>query len=136
MSLSHLKIPKQKVELSDGNEVEVRGLSFSDVVSLYNKHSKDIEKVFGNFTNDSKKRKKDSRNIISEAMLHCPELCASAVALAADDPKNADKILQLGMMDQVNLAIAVGEMTFRSDEDVSRVVGGVSEGTGSRPRTH
>ena len=125
MKLSEIKIPTTAVTLSTGDEIPVRGLSFNDITSLYSRHSETLEQLFSDYGEDEFPT---VRELLSNVLLKCPELCAAAICIANDDPQAEDVISRLAMMDQTNLLVAVCELTFRSEEDVVRALGVLTKG--------
>ena len=132
MKLSQIKIPTRTVVLTDGHKVELRGLSFSDISALYDANKEDLDIAVDEYIKDGQKDSpetvKDPRAIITHLVGKCPDVFAKAIAIANDDPGAEDNILKLGIVDQIDMAVAVSALTFKTEDDIARVVGVLLKG--------
>lgn len=114
--LASLVIPKVKVSVGEG-EIEVRGLSLTEITELGAEYRPQIEAIF--------EQKKQWIDVIKES----PVLLAKMIACAADEPDDWEAIkkwpfgIQLDALSKIWEATAVDAQTL--GKILSDVIGGV-----------
>lgn len=120
MSLKKLKLKTEEVEVPGGEKFTVKGLSFTDMTSLYTKYASEVSAFFGLLANGRDKGELDVEGaaILAASFIQkAPALAAEAIAIAAgdDDPEGFAVALSLPMPVQVDALKKIGVCTFGSD---------------------
>lgn len=114
--------PERHEHVMKGNSViSVTGLTLNHIARLIHYHFQDIEALFDLFKNLDKAHEGDVSKIIMGLVSDAPGFVANVIALAADEPDQAEKAEKLPFPVQIELLMKVAEMTF---EDV----GGLKKG--------
>lgn len=96
--------------------IEVRGLSLSDVSALLRQHRTLIESLFQAY----QKGDQDLSSFGETLLLSAPELAASIIGQATDDPRGEWSGLPAGLA--VLLLEAIGRLTFDASGGVGKVL--------------
>ena len=127
MSLKDLELPEARVQVTDEVFFTVRGLSLSDISVLLNSHGKELGLIFNKVKDELQGR---SDGITANDVQHfarvifdkAPDLVAKAIALAADDPGEEDKIKRLRFTVQIIAIQEVLRLTFTTEAELKKLV--------------
>lgn len=129
MSLKELQFPKSLVETPAGN-FAVRGLSLQDFVILYNSYTDQFGDLFNQFRDWASTEGDDLPPLdqfVTKLVLQCPDLAAHAIVIAADDDPTDKEALaaarKLDSLSQAQALRAIGTLTFRTEEEVKKMLG-------------
>jgi len=133
MALSDYEIPRTSVPLNNGNAIEVRGMSLTDVSLLYRIHEESVDeivkmfkgKLVGAATPDEigEAVTNDSKGIVIEFLRHFPLVASNIIALACDEPDAWRKAQELPMPVQVEALVAISRLTFEDINGFKKFVG-------------
>lgn len=96
----------------DTCKFSIKGLSFGALSTLINHHLEDIEAIYKIVSGSIDPSGADFKSIAKSLICEAPGLAANIVALAADEPTSASVVEQMPFPLQVELLVAVGELTF------------------------
>lgn len=134
MGLRDLQLPSTTVK-TPGGDFAVRGLSFSDIVTVANTHGPAVAMVFAKVTNGEKIAEQEVRTILTSVAPQVPDLVAAVIALASDDysPEAIDIARKLNFQYQIEALEAIFHNTFQSEaelkkfmESIIRMLGGAT----------
>lgn len=103
-----------------GSSFHVRGLSLDDVSRLVNHHLPDLEALFELVASSDKIDFDNLRPLVVPIIQQAPGLAANLIALAADEPDEAQRAATLPFPVQVDTLVKIGDLTFHE-------VGGVGK---------
>lgn len=126
MGLLDLKIPMTQVE-TPGGSFAVRGLSLEDFVNLHHEHTGEFGSVFDQFRTWASSEGDDLpplEQFCAKLLYQAPILAARVIAKAAneDTPGGVAMARQLSPLTQAEALQAIGRLTFRSEEDVKKML--------------
>ncbi|MCQ4311688.1 hypothetical protein NAV33_07240 [Pseudomonas stutzeri] len=126
MGLLDIKIPTTQVETQGGN-FAVRGLSLEDFVNLHNEHTDEFGGVFDQFRTWASTEGDELpplEGFCAKLLHQAPILAARVIAKAAneDSPAGLAMARQLSPLVQAEALQAIGRLTFRSEEDVKKML--------------
>lgn len=126
MGLLDIKIPTTQVETSGGS-FAVRGLSLEDFVSLHSEHTDEFGGVFDQFRSWASSDSEELpplEQFCAKLLYQAPILAARVIAKAADEdsPAGVAMARQLPPLAQAEALQAIGRLTFRSEEDVKKML--------------
>lgn len=114
MGLATYKPRTTEVSIGDENTVPVRGLSFNDVVQLFDKHSTEINKALDLMDeNAGKEDPATDEAMLTHLMALFPDLVASIITAACDETGSESVAKRLPFPTQLELVLATVEMTFQ-----------------------
>lgn len=121
MGLRDLQLPSTEIK-TPGGSFNVRGLAFSDIVTLANTHGPVVAMVFAKITNGEKIAEKDVKTILTSVAPQVPDLVAAAIALAADDyePETIAVARKLNFQYQLEALEAIFHNTFQSEAELKK----------------
>ncbi len=127
MSLKDLELPSAKVQVSDEVFFTVRGLSLSDISVLLNSHGKELGMIFEKVKDELQGRSEgitanDVQYFAKVLFDKAPDMVARAIALAADDPGEEDKIKRLRFTVQIIAIQEVLRLTFTTEAELKKLV--------------
>lgn len=102
------------VSIGEDNSVSVRGLSFNDVVWLFDRHSDDINSALGLMGENA-----DSENPVSDEQMLVklvgmfPDLVASITARSSGEEAHVEQAKALPFPTQLEVCLEVIDLTFR-----------------------
>ena len=117
MSLKNLKLRTEVIEVLDGESFTVRGLSFTDMSSLYVKYATEMSAVFGLLA----KGQGETIDVeqaagVAAAFIHsAPSMAAEVIALACGEPESFEVALTLPFPVQVEAIKKIGLCTFGTE---------------------
>lgn len=119
MSLDDYKPEVSTVKLGKFS-AKVRGISVSDLAVLVRRHLNELTIAYAYFTTLGTQEKLNLadntiESLIIKLLADAPDTAALAIAIACDEPQNADKVRMLPFPVQMRLAVEVIKLTF---EDV------------------
>lgn len=126
MSLKDLALPTRTVTLSraaGGVTVDLRGLSFADFGYLAEQHGPIMSGLFAELVAKGDEISTETVGLALKSLaMTAPTIAAQAIALAADELEMADRVVKLGMADQVTMLEAVFDLTFSSEAELKKLV--------------
>lgn len=102
--LAALSVPTRTLSVG-GQEVVLRGLSFEEIGSLMTAHDDAFERLEATIRADG------GQSGIVDLLQAVPRVLEAAIAMAADEPDQADKVRRLGAGFVQEAALAVWELT-------------------------
>lgn len=123
MSLANYKPPSRDVPLGD-TTLHLEGLSLEHVAILVREHLPDLEALFEVFAGAGTQTVEDFQRIAFALVTQAPGFAANLIALAAGEPKAAENAMRIPAPTQVDLIVAIGDLTFVE-------VGGVKKSLGT-----
>lgn len=123
MALKDVAIPRRTVDLSVSGDVQLRGLTLTDIMSVYRHHGGQLGIVFTTLM-DKNQTLSDStlQAAIRELAMSAPEALAEIICLAADEPDMHDTAVRLPLLDQASILEAIFELTLTSEADLKKLV--------------
>lgn len=125
MKLSRIPILTESVPVSEGVELEVRGVNLSDVVTLMHKHAPMMMIVYNKLRqNDGEVDSEELKKVIGEIAFEFPDLLAAVIALAANDYSEMGVAVarQLPLEVQVSALDAIFRMSFNSESSLEKLM--------------
>jgi len=113
MSLKDFVIHKEQVSFR-GGVLEVRGLALNDVTVIARDHLAELDRLFNLYDSDVTRNAAMSESAAFAVKLiqESPQLVATMIALACDDPASVDKAQCLPLPVQVETVRKIIELTF------------------------
>lgn len=122
MSLRDFVAPTRTITIRGEHKFSVRALGFDDIqFLLINRHSliQDALKLFGETGFDAETASEEELRAFGIKLVTLlPQFVAELVALAADEPDQAEKVRRLAAPVQVEALLAIYELTFPEPESV------------------
>jgi len=127
MALADFQPITQTIQIkSRGGNIEVvlRGLGLNEIHQLLSSHGADMEGVFRIYEENAGPEitvtamGKFAMALVKQA----PGLVAHAVALSAGEPGAVDAVQKMGILDQIRLVKAVGQLTFEEVGSVKKLI--------------
>lgn len=131
MGLRDIRLPQEKIEVTDGESFLVRGLSLRDVGLLVGTHGGVMVALFNEYKGKFEKEGAEALDISSAGSMlfhSAPALATMAIALGADDLEAQDIIEKLPLPVQINALEKVLGLTFRTEQDLKNVAETVIRG--------
>lgn len=128
MSLKSVTVPTKTVHIpGSDSSFEVRGLSFSDITILYSAFEGPMTALFDKFAGLEDVGKLSvsdpNMNMIGETIIKdAPHLAAAAIAQAADEPDEVEKVLKLPFPVQLEALKIIGALTFATEGGLKKVI--------------
>lgn len=128
MGLRNIVIPRERVDLGDGQGFEVRGISLFDIMSVLNDYGPQMAMMFGRVMAMKAEGGQFDNMAIKKAITDVsgefPDVLAAALSLAADDytGEAIEVAKQLPMPKQIEAVEKVFALTFRSEGDLKKLV--------------
>ena len=129
MSLKNIKLRAEVIEVSDGESFTVRGLSFTDLSTLYTKYAQELSAIFELFAKGQQGGEVDieaAASVAASFITKAPALAAEAIALAAGEEDAFDMALQLPFPVQVEAIKRIGICTFGTEGTAKKFMTTVS----------
>jgi len=130
MGLKDYVVPSTTVILAPTQaSVTVRGLNFADLTKLMNEHGAAMVLLFGRVWAQAKTGTLDGKSVgelIQTSLMEMPELAASMIAIAVDEPDATDMAAKLTPGVQIEILMAAIEHTFVSEAEVKKLVEAVT----------
>lgn len=113
MALADYEPLRRDIALPGGSSFAVRGFSLEDITLLIDKHGEDIQRFFDRYAQETT-RPDDVSPVaaIMDVLRQAPELAASIIARAADEPGTESKIRKLPIGVQVDAMQKVADLSF------------------------
>lgn len=128
MRLSEVVIETKPVPLSDqeGDHFDVRGINLNDLMRLAFTQSDAMRRLYeevmarvkgdgGEFTTDEVKA------ILMDSVKDAPDLVFRAIAFAADEPDEWDKVRKLPLVVQLDALEKIALLSLRSDAELKKL---------------
>lgn len=112
MSLSQYKPETRTVVLSEASTVHLRGLGLVGISVLVREHFPDLDAIIALFKRDQAIAAGDIGAIALSLTTHAPGLVANVIAIAADEPEQADVVMTMPAPTQIKLLTVILELTF------------------------
>lgn len=118
-ALTFALIPKRMIEVPDGGEFAVRGLSPSDAFSIYSRHAGELGQWFEKLQAGTVELSIDAAPALASSLMKtAPALVAEIIAAAAGEGLDEEAIqvaTQLSVSVQASALEAIGELTFTQE---------------------
>lgn len=134
MALKTYTIPRLPVLLTEGNEIQVRGLNLDDVSFLVQVHRDDVDKIIAAFRSevpsldpeavDAAVRERGNA-MISVLLQHFPIVAGNVIAVASDEPEQWDVAQKLPVPVQIDALVKVAKLTFNDFDGFKKFLGNV-----------
>jgi hypothetical protein len=123
MGLRDIKIPRTTVAY-EGETIAVRGLAFSDIVTLADTYGPQMAILFGKVQSGQSLESTDVRSLIGTLAKEFPGMVAACIALAADeyDDEMVALASSLPFNTQLECVEAIFNRTFASEADVKKLI--------------
>ena len=114
MSFKDFEIIKEPVMFRGVAVAHVRGLALNDITVLVRGHLVEIDKLIAMFDNDATRETAmtEAARYAIKILQDAPDLAAKMIALASDEPDQADKIAKLPLPMQVESVRKIINLTF------------------------
>jgi hypothetical protein len=114
LQLATVEIP------TPGGSFSVRGLALADIVTISQNFGPQAAMLFSKIVNKEKILETDIRTIIMDLLPQAPDMLAMAIALSADAPKMAPKVMKLQPQYQLAALEAIFQLTFESEAELKK----------------
>lgn len=138
MSLSDFQVPTESVKIPGGASFSVRGLSLDDISSLVQRYRPALQSIYEEFEQQGDFTLESTASLVEGMIASFPGFVAYAIALASDEPEQAELARKLPMSVQVEAVEHIGRLTFVAEggpkkvlATVVRVLKGARESVGS-----
>jgi len=125
MSLSEISIETKKVTAGD-QEFFVRGLSFTDLMGLFQEHSTQMQELFLLAGNLSDQDNMDA--LIQRSLEVAPDVINLGVALAADEPDMYGIVKKLPIPIVADAIEKIMSLTFKNQEQLVNFISSLAAG--------
>lgn len=125
MSLAQYQPPSRDVPLGD-TTLHLEGLSLEHVAILVREHLPDLEALFEVFTNAGVKDAEDFKKVAFALVTQAPGFAANLIALSAGEPDAAENAMRIPAPTQVDLILAIGDLTFVEVGGVKKALGTIA----------
>lgn len=115
MGLATYQPRTTEVTIGDDNSVTVRGLSFKDVVELFEEHSDEINEAFGLISSngeDGEEAASDEQMLVQLVAMF-PDLVGAIIALASGERDQVEQAKKLPFPTQLAVCVDIVDLTFR-----------------------
>lgn len=128
MSLASYELPTKKIDLTDGVYFTVRGLSLPDISKIVEAHEPIVTELFSKYAGSVNDESLENISMLGNTLMEsAPILVSHIIAIAADEPGEADKIAQLPFPTQMEALEAIGSLTFIGSGGVKKTVAMVAK---------
>lgn len=111
----------EEVEVSGDQTITLRGLSVTDFGCILRENASELDKLYKEHILDKSEDVPDMDVLIRALMTEVPQAVGSIIAHANDEPEMANVVMQMSGMDQIKMLLAIGRLTFHSEEDLGNV---------------
>lgn len=118
----------EEVEVSGGQTITLRGLSVNDLAGILHENANTLDALYKEHIVSESEDVPDMDVLIRALMTEAPQAVGSIIAHANDEPEMADVVTQMSGMDQIKMLLAVGRLTFHSEEELGNVVTALIQG--------
>ncbi len=131
MGLRDLVLPTENIKVPGGGDFTVRGLSMTDVSAILKLHGAALEVVYlERIVRGSEDPENFNMAALGRAVMEAAPLAvAQAIAQAAGEPDEANKVASLPLPVQVEAMDKILALTFDSSEAVKNFLGTVIRGS-------
>ncbi len=112
MGLKHLKLASALVEVSDGEQFTVRGLSLDDISFLVTRHSAKLAALYAQFKLRDDIGEDNMMGLALDLLKQAPELAADMIACASGDHEDSELAAQLPFPVQLDALEKLVTLTF------------------------
>jgi len=126
MGLLDLKVPRSQVQ-APGGSFAVRGLSLEDLVNLHHRYTAEFGGVFDQFRTWATTETGELpplEQFVAKLLYQAPVLAAQVIAIACDEDSDEGLAVarRLPPLVQAEALQQIGRLTFRSEEDVKKML--------------
>lgn len=111
MSLAEYNPPSRDVPLGT-TSIKLVGLSFQAISILVQEHAPDLDTVWALIKKSDVLQEGDVKRLALSLAVDAPGLCANIIALAANEPQNAEQAAKIPAPTQIALLVDIMDMTF------------------------
>ncbi len=132
MSLHHIKIRRETVEMDDGQKFEVRGITANDLMSLVGTQGAVLAMIYARAVESRQGGRPltddDVKGLLMKLAKDFPDMVASVVAYASDsaDEEGMAIARSLTFATQIAALEAIFRLTFASEAAVKKLVESLS----------
>jgi hypothetical protein len=113
--LKGIVLARETVPVPGGGSVDVRGLSYSDIRSVFELFPQAASKFFDIVSDQGAGTAVNNAGIAVALMKELPEVAAALIAHASDEPESLAVALTLPIPVQTDLLVAIGKLTFATE---------------------
>lgn len=132
MSLHHIVIRREKIEMPDGQVFEVRGITANDLMSLVGQQGAVLAMIYARAVESRSGGRPlmedDVKGLLVKLATDFPDVVAAIIAHASDSPdaKGMEIARNLPFTTQIEALLAVFSITFASEAEVKKLVESLS----------
>lgn len=131
MKLSEFKAPTTPIFVTEKESFDVRGLSLDHLISVFKRHTEDMEAVFKRFMD----KREDGKPLTIEAirelaeyiLLETPNMAYRLIAEAAGEPDAHENVKNLRMPVQIDALVSIAALTITSEAELKKLVEAVTQ---------
>lgn len=121
MDLTQYVAPRKSITVPGCSEaLEVEGLSLSSLAILVQTHMADLDAVFDLFVSGAETKPDQIADFLGSVIMQAPGLAANIIAVAAGQPKGAPNVEKMPFSVQLDILMAVGDLTFTEPGSVKK----------------
>lgn len=122
MSLATYKPTTESVPLPGGDSLELRGLSFNDIVYLMETNKEALEEVVREFAVDDIDLDSDGiKTMMMKYVRKMPNLSAHVIAIACDEPESVENAKKLPLQTTFESLIIIARLTFEQAGGIKKL---------------
>lgn len=123
MSLKNYKARERQVQLSDGSEIAVRGLSLANISEIAQVHGREVGPVFMKFMDRAESLTvADASSYSSTLLTLSPVIAAHVIAAGTGDSTALDEAAALPFGVQLQLLAEIGKLTLEVEGGAKKVL--------------
>ena len=126
-SLHEILTPTVEVPIGE-QTLTVRGINLFDIGEIFREHAAELENLYQDHIVAGDELP-PTQQLAQVLLKSAPEVVAKLIARACDAPTEVEKARTLPAMAQVQVLIAIAELTFHSEEEVKKTVETLVTGT-------
>lgn len=124
MSLSDLVIATREIHYN-GSHFTVRGIGFNDVVHLYRDHGHRLDELVSEIPSVA------NSSAVASMIGRFPEIAAQGIALASNEPDQAETVARLPAGIQIKALLAIWELTLQDAGGIDQLLGEIIAAIGA-----
>jgi hypothetical protein len=118
-TLKSFRVPRRDVPTS-GGVFSVRGVSLVDLTGVFLEHRHEMSALYDRVMKGD--ISVDPETAILQALASAPNVLASLIAHAVDEPDEAATVLTMPLADQIALSLVALQITFESGGGIKKVI--------------
>lgn len=126
MTLANYKAPSREMVLGD-TSIHLVGLSLEHITILVREHLSDLEAIVEIISGgESLDQIQDFKNVAFSLVTQAPGLAANIIAIAANEPDQAEAVMRIPAPTQIEILLAIGDLTFMEVGGIKKAMGSVA----------